>query len=134
MKLVFRVDLDFGHRLKLRCIEGRHVGFGRAKLLEMLLRCDESPVISERRPVAPREAIGSGGGFDGFVEIARVAFDLRQHVAGIRMKKRIRSTLGGVPNVIQKLACFVGLALLPPQLGERNDLSKQIIRKTEKTR
>ncbi|MEK6303769.1 MAG: hypothetical protein AABO41_23940 [Acidobacteriota bacterium] len=62
MELIIRIDLYFRHWLELRFIEGRHLGFGRAKLAEMLLRGDESPVISERRPITPREAIGLRGG------------------------------------------------------------------------
>jgi len=50
VELIIRVDLYFGHRLEIRLIEGRHLRLGSAKLAEMLLRGDESPVISERRP------------------------------------------------------------------------------------
>ncbi len=114
VELIVRVDLYFGHRLELRFIERRHLGFGRAKLSEMLLRRNESPVIGERRPIAPREAIGFRGGGDCRRNITRIAFELSQYIEGIGVEERIRPALSRVPNVIEVFPRFGGFTCRAP--------------------
>ena len=46
VKLIIGVDLDFGHRLELRFIERRYLGFKRVEFLEML-RPATSPQFGE---------------------------------------------------------------------------------------
>ena len=57
MKLIVGIDLNFRHRLKLRFIERRHQRLRRAEFFQVLLRFFQPPVISERRPVTPRETM-----------------------------------------------------------------------------
>jgi len=65
-KFIRRVDLNLGHGLVLRLIEGSEVGrCGRAHLAEMLLRRFETPMVGVRRAVAPSEPVGLGGGVEG---------------------------------------------------------------------
>lgn len=51
-ELVFGIQLHVGHRLELRFVEGRKLGFGCAEFLEMFVGVSESAVIGTVRAVA----------------------------------------------------------------------------------
>ena len=77
VEFVGRVNLDLRHRLVLAGIERRQFRLRRAEFAQVFPRRLQAPVIGKGWPVAPRQPVGLGRGFDGFIGVACVSFELR---------------------------------------------------------
>ena len=91
MEFVFRVKLDFRHRLIFGSIEGWHHRFRRVELLEVATGVGQAEVVCVGRPVAPGLPVRLGGSGNGGLAAALVAFELCQDVERISMQSRIAS-------------------------------------------
>ena len=65
MEFVFRVNLDFRHRLIVGGIEGRHHRFWRAEFPEVAASVGQAEVVDVGRPVAPGLPVRLGSGGNG---------------------------------------------------------------------
>ena len=124
MEFVFRVKLDFRHRLIFGGIEGRHLRFRRAEFPEVAAGVGQAEVVGVGRPVAPGLPVRLGGGGNGGLAAALVAFELCQDVERIGVKERIRPALGGGPDLVEEFARGVVVLLPPVQFGQGRQRGK----------
>src|SRR5262249_470644 len=118
MEFIFRVKLDFRYRLIFGGIEGWHRRFRRAEFLEVAAGVGQAEVIGVGRPVTPGLPVRLGGGGNGGLAAALVAFELCQDVKRIGMKERIWPALGGDPDLVEEVPRGV-VGLLPSvQFGQ----------------
>jgi len=118
MEFVFRVNFDFRHRRIFGGVEGRHLRFRRAEFPEVAAGVGQAEVVGVGRPVAPGLPVRLGGGSNGSLAVALVAFELCQDVKCIGVKERVRSALGGGPNLVEEFARGVVILLPPVQFGQ----------------
>ncbi len=59
-----------------------------------------------------------GGCGDGLLQIASIAFELSQNVAGIGVEERIRPALGRRPDLVEEFARGIAVRVLPVQFGQ----------------
>jgi hypothetical protein len=78
----------------------------------------EAPVVGEGGPVAPGLFVGFSGRFDGGGCVARVSFDLSEHVQGVGVEQGIWAALGRFPHIVQHGAGGFGIALATAQFGQ----------------
>ena len=69
--------------------------FRRAEFLEVAAGVGQAEVVGVGRPVAPGLPVRLGGGGNGGLAVALVAFELCQDVERIGVQERIRPALGG---------------------------------------
>ena len=77
MELIRGVEIDLGHGLVGIGVEGRHLRLRHAEGGEVGAGVFEAVVIRIGRPIAPREAVGFLGGFDGLRPVPCVPLNLR---------------------------------------------------------
>lgn len=75
-------------------------------------------VIRMGRPLTPSQPIRRPRRFYGRCGVARIAFELAEHIVGIGVEERVWPALGGVPDLIQQFAGLRRLALLPGEFRE----------------
>jgi hypothetical protein len=121
VEFIIGIDFNFRHWLVLAFIKRRHLRFWRAEFAQMLSRGDETPVIRIRLAVTPREAICFGCRFNCRRAVARISFNLREDVEGIRVKERIRTAFRVFPHIIQQFTRRFQISLPSPQFCERNE-------------
>jgi hypothetical protein len=124
MEFVFRVKLDCRHRRIVGGIEGRHLWFRRAEFPEMTAGLGQAEVVGIGRPVAPGLLVCLGGGGNGGLAVALVAFKLCQDVERIGVKERIRPARGECPDLLEELARGVVVLLPPVQFSQGRQRGK----------
>ena len=104
MEFVFRVKVDFWHRLIFGGIEGRQHRFRRSEFPEMAAGVAQAQVVDVGRPIAPSLLVRLNGGGNGGLASALVAFELCQDVSRIGVNERIRPALGRGPDLLEEFA------------------------------
>src|SRR5262245_57886361 len=112
MEFIFRVKLDVRHRYIFGGIEGRHHRFWRTEFLEVTAGISQAEVVGVGRPVAPGLPVRLGGGGNSSLAMVLVALELCQDVECISVQERIRTVLGGGPDLVEEFACGI-VVLLP---------------------